>query len=96
MKQLGMLPGEPETPPKAKVYSPYHLYAEHGGFFISNVRAGDMVSEGDVLGVIKDLWGETLEEIAVPTDGVIHMVTSPAIWEGDVVYEIGKDIKEID
>lgn len=96
MKKLGMLPGEPEIPPKAKVYSPYHLYAEHGGFFISNVRAGDMVEEGDVLGVIKDLWGETLEEITVPTDGVIHMVTSPAIWEGDVVYEIGKDIKEIE
>ena len=29
------------------------------------------------------------------TDGVIHMVTSPSIWEGDVVYEIGKNIKEI-
>ena len=96
MKKLDMLPGEPEIPPKAKVYSPYHLYAERGGFFISNVRAGDMVEKGDVLGVIKDLWGETLEEIAVPTDGVIHMVTSPAIWEGDVVFEIGKDIKEID
>jgi len=55
-----------------------------------------MVNEGDILGVIKDLWGNTLEEIKVPTDGVIHMVTSPAIWEGDVVYEIGKDIREID
>ena len=96
MKKLGMFPGEPEIPPKAKVYSPYHLYAERGGFFISNVRAGDMVEKGEVLGVIKDLWGETLEEITVPTDGVIHMVTSPAIWEGDVVYEIGKDIREIE
>jgi predicted deacylase len=96
MMKLEMLPGEPEIPAKAKVYSPYHLYARHGGFFISNVRAGDMVSQGDVLGVIKDLWGETLEEIVVPTDGVVHMVTSPAIWEGDVVYEIGKDIREID
>jgi predicted deacylase len=95
MKQLGMLKGEPEIPPKAWVYTPYHLYAKHGGFFISHVRAGDMVKEGQILGVLKDLWGETLEEIAVPTDGVIHMVTSPAIWEGDVVYEIGKDIKEI-
>jgi len=91
-----MLEGEPEIPAKAKVYHPYHLYAEHGGFFISNVRSGDMVSKGDVLGVIKDLWGSTLEEIEVPTDGVIHMVTSPAIWEGDVVYEIGKDIREVD
>jgi predicted deacylase len=96
LKYLDMLEGEPDIPAKAKVYHPYHLYSEHGGFFISNVRAGDMVNEGDVLGVIKDLWGSTLEEIEVPTDGVIHMVTSPAIWEGDVVYEIGKDIREVD
>jgi predicted deacylase len=95
MKHLGMLEGEPEIPPKAKVFNSYHLYAERGGFFISDVRAGDMVEEGQVLGVIKDLFGETLEEIVVPTDGVVHMVTSPAIWEGDVVYEIGKDIREI-
>ena len=96
MKHLGMLEGEPEIPPKAKVFNPYHLYAERGGFFISDVRAGDMVEEGQVLGVIKDLFGETLEEIVVPTDGVVHMVTSPAIWEGDVVYEIGKDIREME
>jgi predicted deacylase len=95
LMKLGMLEGEPMVPPKAKVFNPYHLYAEHGGFFISNVRAGDMVEEGQTLGVIKDLFGETLEEIVVPTDGVIHMVTSPAIWQGDVVYEIGKDIREI-
>jgi predicted deacylase len=95
MKKLEMIPGEPEISSRAKIYSPYHLYAEHGGFFISDVRAGDMVEEGQTLGVIKDLWGETLEEITVPTDGVIHMVTSPAIWEGDVTYEIGKDIREI-
>ncbi len=96
MMQLNMLKGTPVIPPKAKVFNPYHLYAEHGGFFISNVIAGDIVQKGETLGVIKDLFGNLLEEIIVPTDGVIHMVTSPAIWEGDVVYEIGKDIKEID
>jgi len=95
MKQLDMIDGEPIVPPKAYTYEPYHLYAEHGGFFISNVKAGDLVKKDQVLGVIKDLFGETLEEIKVPTDGVIHMVTSPSIWEGDVVYEIGKNIREI-
>jgi len=94
LMKLGMMKGEPVVPPKARVFNPYHMYAEHGGFFISNVRAGDMVEEGQTLGVIKDLFGETLEEIVVPTDGVIHMVTSPAIWQGDVVYEIGNDIRE--
>jgi len=96
LKYLGMMDGEPEIPKKAKVYNPYHLYSGHGGFFISNVKAGDLVTKGDVLGEIRNLKGEILEEIVVPTDGVVHMVTSPAIWEGDVTYEMGKDIREIE
>jgi predicted deacylase len=95
MRYLKMLDGTPEIPPTAKVFNPYHMYSKRGGFFISNVVAGDIVKEGQILGVIKNLSGEVLEEIVVPTDGVVHMVTSPAIYEGDAVYEIGKDIREI-
>lgn len=96
MKYLQMLKGEPELPPKAKVYRPYHIYANRGGFFISHVKGADMVSKGQVIGEIRDLFGEILEEIAAPTDGVIHMVTSPAIFEGDALFEIGTDIREIE
>jgi len=96
MKHLKMLDGKPEIPTKAKVLNPYHIYSKRGGFFISNVKAGDLVQQGQVLGAIKNLYGEILEEVVVPTDGIVHMVTSPAIYEGDVVYEIGKDIREIE
>jgi len=96
LRYLGMMDGAPELPRKARVFNPYHLYSEHGGFFISNVRAGDLVDERDALGEIRRLSGEIVEEIVAPTAGVVHMVTSPAIWEGDVTYEIGKDIREID
>lgn len=95
LKALDMMDGDPDIPKKARVFNPYHMYAEHGGFFISNVVGGDLVSKGDTLGEIRNLTGKIIEEIVVPTDGVIHMVTSPAIWEGDVTYEIGKDIREI-
>lgn len=96
LKHLNMMDGKPDIPKKANVFNPYHMYAEHGGFFISNVKGGDLVTKGDVLGEIRNLKGQILEEIVVPTDGVIHMITSPAIWEGDVTYEIGKDIREIE
>ena len=96
LKHLNMMDGKPEIPKKANVFNPYHMYAEHGGFFISNVKGGDLVTKGDVLGEIRNLNGKILEEIVVPTDGVIHMITSPAVWEGDVTYEIGKDIREIE
>jgi len=95
MKYLKMLEGTPEIPPVAKVFNPYHIYARNGGFFISNVKAGDIVSKGQTIGVIRNLFGEVVDEVQAPTDAVIHMVTSPAIYEGDALFELGKDIREI-
>jgi len=95
MKYLKMLDGAPDIPQTANVFNPYHIFAKHGGFFISNVRAGDIVSKGDALGMIRNLFGDIVEEVQTPTNGVIHMVTTPSIYEGDVLYEIGKDIREI-
>lgn len=95
MKYLKMMEGIPMIPPKAKVFNPYHIYSTRGGFFISNVKAGDLVKEKEEIGVIKNLYGDVLEKITAPTDGVIHMVTTPAIYQGDVLFEIGKNIREI-
>ena len=96
MKQLKMMDGDPIIPPKAFVYHPYHVHSERGGLFTSTVKAGDRVVAGDFLGEIRHLNGQVVQEITAPTDGVIHMVTSPAIWEGDALFEIGKEIREID
>jgi len=47
------------------------------------------------LGEVRDLTGGC-EEFVAPTDGGGSMVYLPALWEGDVTYEIGKDIREIE
>jgi N-alpha-acetyl-L-2,4-diaminobutyrate deacetylase len=96
LKHLKMMDGKIDKPKNAKVFNPYHIYCSRGGLFISHVRAGDLIKEKDVLGEIRNLNGKIVEEIIAPTDGIIHMVTSPALWEGDVTYEIGKDIREIE
>lgn len=95
MKYLKMMEGKPEIPPTAMVYNTYAIYTNRGGFFISNVRAGDMISKGDKMGVIKDLFGEVLEEIIAPTDGIIDSIISPAVFEGDFLIGIGKDIRTV-
>jgi predicted deacylase len=95
MKYLKMIPGAPEIPPSAIVYNTYAIYAKRGGFFISHVRAGDEITKGEKIGVIKDLFGEILEEIIAPTDGVVDMIFSPAIYEGDYLIGIGKNIRTI-
>ena len=95
MKYLNMLEGTPDLPPEAEVFNTNHIYSEHGGFFIAHVRAGDRISEGQKIGEIKDLFGRTLEEFYAPKDGLVVMVTSPAIWQGDVVFELGHSIRKI-
>lgn len=95
MKYLNMLEGEPDIPDEAKVFNTQHLYSTRGGFFISYVRAHDMITEGQKLGEIKTLEGETVEEFFAPKDGLVIMVTSPANWQGDVVFELGHSIRTI-
>lgn len=95
MKYLKMLEGKPEIPPTAQVYNTYALYAKRGGFFISHVRAGDLIKQGQKIGVIKDLFGEILEELFAPTDGIVDMIFSPSIYEGDYLIGIGKNIRTI-
>jgi len=77
------------------VFHPYHIYSKRGGFFISHVKAGDIVAEGQLIGELRNLFGEVLENIQAPTNGVVHMVTTPSIYEGDVLFEIGHEIREI-
>jgi predicted deacylase len=95
MKSLFMIEGTPNIPTQAKVFNTYHMHANKGGLFISHVRAGDHVKKGEELGLIKDLFGNVLEKIIVPTDGIVVMITSPAIYEDDAVYEIGYDIRTV-
>jgi uncharacterized protein len=95
MKYLKMLEGTPTIPPKAYIYNTTATYAKKGGFFISNVRAGQAVTKGQCLGVTKDLFGNIVEEIYSQTDGIVDMITSPAVFEGDYVIGIGGNVREV-
>ena len=95
MKYLKMMEGEPDIPPTAEVYNTYALYAKRGGLFISYVRAGDAVEEGQKIGEIKDLFGEVVEELFASTDGIVDMIFSPSIFEGDYLIGIGKNLRTI-
>lgn len=54
-----------------------------------------MISKGEIIGVIKNLFGAVLEEIIAPKDGLVVMVTSPAIYEDDAVFKIGYNLRTI-
>ncbi len=87
---LGMCePPSPRNPPRAmdeKVW----LAASASGSFHPAVKLGDQVVGGQHLGDIRDVFGEKLEEVVSPADGLIFVIlTGLAVAEGEALMAVG-------
>jgi uncharacterized protein len=76
---LGMLPASDSAP--VRVLGDHRfVYGQAAGWWESAVQVGAEVREGEPLGVIKDLFGDVVEEVVAPQDGVVlWQTTSPAV-----------------
>jgi predicted deacylase len=86
MRRLGILDGEaalgdpPIDPPTRRVW------AKNGGVWRRRVEAGQRVSEGELLGTVSNLLGETQQVAASPLRGVVSFLrTSVSVNEGDTL-----------
>ena len=60
------------------------------GFFHSENKAGQKISKGTKIGRITDLFGNHLEDIISPVDGIIlYMNATPPISAGENLFSIG-------
>jgi hypothetical protein len=74
MKYFGMLEGEPiKRDDQVKVTKTADLRVKRGGIFYPEAKPGDIVKKGQKLGEIRDLKGETLEELISPVDGIVRI-----------------------
>jgi hypothetical protein len=91
LRLLGVLPGAPEpVPPPAHFTRFVWLRAEHAGCWYPSVRAGQQVIEGQLVGEIRDYWGDVLAVHRAPVGGVVlFVVTSLAINPTDPLLGIG-------
>ncbi len=65
------------------------LRSEHEGLFYPAVAVGEMVTEGQAVGHIADIFGNVLQEAHAPVSGeVLFLVTSLAINDGDPLMAI--------
>lgn len=93
MKNLGMLPGNPEGQPDGILpfcgrmsYATY--YAAHGGFVHLGKAVGETVRAGERFGVVRNPWGELIAEMHAPVDGLVlayPMAGNQALATGDKV-----------
>ena len=100
MRHLGMIAGEhPHLNPlpnkgeegSATVLTKFEwIYTKCTGVWYPKVGAGDVVKEGEQIGTVKDLFGDTLENLVSPVNGVILFLTiNPSVLEGGLLMGIG-------
>ena len=66
------------------------LYTKSTGVWYPKVAQGDAVREGEQIGTVGDLFGDTLEEIVSPVKGVVLFLTiSPSVLENGLLMGIG-------
>lgn len=90
-----MLPGEPR-PPREELRTVGRfvwLRATAEGWWEPAVRVGEEVAESALLGTIKNLYGDVVEEIRAPDDGVpLFITSSPAVAADGLLLGLGADL----
>lgn len=91
LRVLEMLPGSPEpVVGQRHVARSEWLRCASEGWWDAAVSAGAEVPAGGLVGCVRDLWGDVLEEVRAPEDGVVLFVTSsPAVAAGGLLMGFG-------
>jgi len=100
MRHLGMIAGRhPHLAPlpnkgeegSATVLTKFEwLYTNRTGVWYPTVVPRDIVNEGEQIGTVGDLFGDTLEKIISPVNGVILFLTiNPSVLENGLLMGIG-------
>jgi predicted deacylase len=94
MRYLKILPGQPDIAKKYRVMTGGETHSKKGGFFQPCTVSGQDVKEGELIGVITDLYGRKVCNVTAPTDGVLTQLRYPCpVSPGDTLFILG-NIKE--
>jgi len=92
LRQLKMVTGNPTPRTDQKMLAGLvSVKVVHGGIFITEVKLGAMVKKGQMLGEILDVFGNSVEKITAPTEGVIILTNiPPVVNSGDTLVAISR------
>ncbi|RIV69544.1 succinylglutamate desuccinylase/aspartoacylase family protein [Flagellimonas aequoris] len=90
-KWLGFTQGTVTIPPARNVCSKsYWIFTQKGGYLDVLVDLGQKVKKGDPIGILKDPFGEVVEEVNAPEDGiVIGKSSNPVNISGGRIIHLG-------
>jgi predicted deacylase len=86
MRYLKMLEGEYKKTEGQKIVPVTWIGVNSGGLFYTDIKPGDILEKGEVIGVVRNLKGEVLETVRAPTKGVnLLMIHNPVVEPGGKV-----------
>lgn len=89
---LGLLEGPVSSPPPAiDVVAAEPMYASHGGLFVSERKAGDLLAYGDPIGTVRSAFGDVLETLVCHVEKgiLLSLRTYAATPSGSQLCELG-------
>ncbi|WP_421823828.1 succinylglutamate desuccinylase/aspartoacylase family protein [Flagellimonas oceanensis] len=91
LKQLEMYPSEIDLPKKLVKYNNQaYIKVPVTGILYSELRAGDTVYKGQVVGHITNEYGEVLKKIRTPETGtILYKIGTPPVNQGETLMCIG-------
>jgi predicted deacylase len=96
MKFLNMMDSDPEVPDKWTVVDGVHTNCQTAGLFQPVVKLREHVTRGSIIGYVTDLFGEVIESIEAPYDGIVCQIrTFPVVQAGENVVQVGEIIEII-
>ena len=98
LRHLRMLPGD-VTPPRADMRTVGRfiwLRSAEEGWWEPDVRAGDEVRAGASLGTVRSPFGDVIDRIPAPENGVVlFLTTSPAVEAAGLLLGLGVELAPI-
>jgi predicted deacylase len=86
---LGLLPGEPDIRHEQKFLETDFWRTKTAGSFYPLCKLCEPVRGGQTVGLIRDVFGEVIDEIVAPYDAeIIAIVTSLSCRENGVLYQV--------
>jgi predicted deacylase len=95
---LGMLPAGTAPVPRGQHVVDRFLWlrSDNEGWWEPVVRTGDVVASGARLGTVKNLFGDVLEDVVAPEDGVVLFLTSsPAVAADGLLLGLGAGLEAV-
>jgi predicted deacylase len=89
MRHLGMLPGEPDpVGERSEPVDQFVVSVRRGGLLRLRIEIGDQIRQGQEIADVCNLFGEVVERIEAPRDGIARLIWAhKAVNTGDPVVK---------